>query len=196
MKHEQEVEAKVWAKGPSGVPTAALSGLATLVLSAVACATVEAHAPLASARQVGEPWASLCPPLVGGADLVLEPRDRGLALTMTAGQKAEDVYERLRRLGSEVGAAGSAGKEGTLSSAPKVDPDEWLPAARVTVVSVAGGGKALFEAREPGESELLRKRLTDLLTRMRVGGCVVVPRQPPERRAPAQERPMDSGHHH
>ena len=125
---------------------------------------------------VVEPWALICPPVIGGADAALERTEGGVVLVLTAsGGMAEDIDQRVRQLAESLGAT--------------------LPRARASVSTVDGGARLVLEVVDRKEASLLGDEVAAVFQRMVSGGCPPLPTRPQaERPAPAVQQP--SGHHH
>ena len=149
-------------------------------------------------RPVAEPWALLCPPVIGGAEVALEAVEGGVGVVLTAAPAmAEDVYQRARQLADSLAATGGV----TPATSPsrmggKEDGGATLPRARVSVSTVNGGARLVLVAVDRGEAALLSDQVAALLHRMLSGGCPPLPTRPQADRpaAPPVDRP--SGHHH
>ena len=181
-------------KGPTAAQLTTRSALVAAAALAAGCgSTRAAMLPLAPPKLIGEPWASICRPVMGGADLTLEAAENGASLTLAAAPTmAEDVFDRVLRLGAGL----SAEKSGESQRAEGAEPP--LPHVRVSVVAVYGGARATFEVRDPGEATLLRTRLAALVEQLRSGGCAPLPPPlGPERPTPSPPPvATPSGHHH
>ena len=157
-----------------------------------------AHDADANSRPVAEPWALLCPPVIGGAELAVEAVEGGVGVVLTAAPAmAEDVYQRARQLADSLAATGGVTPAASPSSRSGMgDGGATLPRARVSVSAVNGGARLVLEAVDRSEAALLGDRVSTLLHRMLSGGCPPLPTRPQADRpaAPPVDRP--SGHHH
>ena len=128
---------------------------------------------------VGAPWEAICPPVIGGADALLERGEDGVALVLTAtSAMAADIFERVGRLGDAL----------------KANPHLVL-GARAAVSAVDGGGRLALDA-ERNTVPRLGDEVAALLERMRSGGCPPLPVRLRAEPSAQRQAHQPSGHHH
>ena len=128
---------------------------------------------------VGPPWEAICPPVIGGADALLERGEDGVALVLTATPAmADDIFERVRRLGDAL----------------KANP--YLVLGARAAVSAVDGGARLSLAAERSSVPRVGDEVAGVLERMRSGGCPPLPVRVRAESSAPREAPQPSGHHH
>lgn len=147
---------------------------------------------------VVEPWAFICPPVIGGADAAMERTESGVVLALTASPgMAEDVDQRVRRLAESLAGRGGVAPAASPNGLGAMEArGATLPRVRVSVSTVDGGARLVLEAVDRKEAALLGEQVAALLHRMLSGGCPPLPTRPQTERTPAPPVQQPSGHQH